>query len=47
MLAGIWLAYLSFGIVLGGIAPLAGPITNEIGLNRSEMGTILGAWPLV
>lgn len=43
MPAGILLIYHSFGIVLGGIAFFAGSITNEIGIKRFEMGTILGA----
>jgi len=47
MLAGVWLAYFSFGVVQGGIPPLIGPVSEDLGLNRSTMGTILGAWPLI
>lgn len=47
MLAGLWLAYWSFGLVSGGIPPLVGPISEELGLSRSAMGSVLGAWPLV
>jgi cyanate permease len=47
MLAGLWLAYSSFGLVSGGIPPLIGPVSADLGLSRSAMGSILGAWPLV
>ena len=47
MLAGVWLAYLSFGIVSGGIPPLISPISTDLELSRSAMGIILGAWPLI
>jgi CP family cyanate transporter-like MFS transporter len=47
MLGGVWLAYFSFGVVLGGIPPLVGPVSLDLGLSRSSMGTLLGAWPLV
>ena len=47
MLAGVWLAYFSFGVVQGGIPPLIGPVSADLGLNRSTMGTVLGAWPLI
>ena len=47
MLGGVWLAYFSFGIVIGGIPPLIEPISEDLGLSRSAMGTLLGSWPLV
>ncbi len=47
MLAGVWLAYFSFGLVSGAIPPLIGPVRGELGLSLSAMGSILGAWPLV
>ncbi len=47
MLAGLWLAYTSFGVVSGGIPPLIGPVSEDLNLSRSAMGTVLGAWPLV
>ena len=47
MLAGVWLAYFSFGVVQGGIPPLIGPVSEALGLKRSTMGTVLGAWPLI
>ena len=47
MLAGVWLLYFSFGLTVVAMAPLVGRITDELGLSHSEMGGILGAWPLV
>lgn len=46
MLAVVWLAYASFGLVSGSIAPLIGPITRDLAISYSQMGTILGAWQL-
>ena len=47
MLSGVWLAYFSFGIVQGGVPPLIGPVSEDLGFSRSSMGTLLGAWPVV
>lgn len=47
MLGGVWLAYFSFGLVQGGIPPLIGPVSEDLGFSRSSMGTLLGAWPVV
>ena len=47
MLLGVWFAYFAFGIVQGGIPPIIGPVSSDLDLSRSSMGTILGAWPLV
>ena len=47
MLAGLWLAYTSFGLVSGGIPPLVGPVSEDLHLSRSAMGSVMGAWPLV
>ena len=47
MLAGLWLAYTSFGLVSGGIPPLVGTISESLHLSRGAMGSVLGAWPLV
>ena len=46
-LPGVWLAYFSFGVVQGGSPPLIGPVSADLGLSRSTMGTVLGAWPLI
>ena len=47
MLGGVWLAYFSFGVVQGGIPPLVTPVSQDLGLSRSAMGTVLGAWPFI
>jgi cyanate permease len=47
MLAGLWLAYTSFGLISGGIPPLVGTMSEDLHLSRGAMGSILGAWPLV
>jgi CP family cyanate transporter-like MFS transporter len=47
MLAGVWLVYFSFGVTVAAMAPLVAPITRDLGLTHSAMGTVLGAWPLV
>jgi cyanate permease len=46
MLAGIWLAYFSFGFVLGGVPPLVVYISEDLNLTRTAMGSVLGAWQL-
>ena len=47
MLAGVWLVYFSFGVLVASMAPLVAPITTELGITHTAMGTVLGAWPLV
>ena len=47
LLGGVWLIYFCFGLTAAALAPLVQPITQELGLNHSAMGAILGAWPLV
>lgn len=47
MLGGVWLVYFCFGLTIAQMAPLVGDIKRGLGLNNSEMGVILGAWPLV
>lgn len=46
MLALVWLAYASFGLVSSSIAPLVTPITVDLGISYGQMGAILGAWQL-
>jgi len=46
MLAGAWLLYFSFGIMIAALAPLVQPITLEFGSSYSTMGAIFGAWQL-
>ncbi len=47
MLGGLWLAYTSFGLILGGIPPLVIYLSEDLNLSRSAMGSVLGAWPLI
>jgi CP family cyanate transporter-like MFS transporter len=47
MLAGVWLAYYSFGLTSIGLAPLVKPITDDLNMSHSSMGLVLGSWQLV
>ena len=47
MLGLVWMLYVCFGITTSSIAPLVDPILNDLGISNSQMGMILGAWPLV
>ena len=47
MLGGVWLLYFCFGLVATAMAPLVKPVTEELGLSHSAMGSVMGAWPLV
>jgi cyanate permease len=47
VLAGVWLAYFSFGLTTVTLAPLVGVIGTDLGLSHARMGTVLGAWQLV
>ena len=46
MLALVWLAYASFGLVSNSVAPLVTNIVDDLGISYGQMGTILGAWQL-
>jgi cyanate permease len=46
MLALLWLAYASFGVVSASVAPLVTPITRDLGISYAQMGAVLGAWQL-
>ncbi|MFC1992738.1 CynX/NimT family MFS transporter [Chloroflexota bacterium] len=46
MLALIWLSYFVFGVVSRSIAPLITPILKDLNISYSQMGIILGSWPL-
>lgn len=47
MLFGVWLIYACFGLTIAGLAPLVEPITRDLALSHSEMGSVLGVWQLV
>jgi len=46
MLALVWLAYFAFGVIALAMSPLVTPILKDLNLSYSQMGIILGAWPL-
>jgi CP family cyanate transporter-like MFS transporter len=46
ILAGVWLIYLCFGVIIASMAPLIGPIGADLQIGNGMMGVILGAWPL-
>ena len=46
MLAMIWLAYASFGMVSSSLSPVVTQISEDLHLSYSQIGTILGAWQL-
>lgn len=43
----LWLLYLSFGLVVGSMAPLVTPIVEDLNISYSQIGLILGSWQLV
>jgi len=45
--AGVCGVYFSFGLTTGVMAPLVNEISVDLGLSRSTMGSILGAWALI
>jgi MFS transporter, CP family, cyanate transporter len=47
ILFGVWVCYFSFGLTAIGLAPLVGPITRDLAMSHSQMGTVLGIWQLV
>ena len=47
MLAGVWLLYTCFGLTAASLAPLVGPITQDLGIGHAAMGVVFGAWQLV
>lgn len=47
LLSGLWLAYLSFGVVAASIAPLVATIRADLDLSNSAIGSVMGAWQLV
>ena len=47
MLGGVWLIYFSFGLLAASMPPLIAPISADLALSNTAIGSILGAWPLV
>ena len=46
MLALVWLLCWVFGAIARSISPLVTPILEDLNISYSQMGVILGAWPL-
>lgn len=47
ILAGVWLAYFCFGLTSVALAPIVAPVTRELAMSQTAMGTVLGSWQLV
>jgi cyanate permease len=47
LLSGLWLSYLSFGVIAASIAPLVATIRGDLELSNSALGSIMGAWQLI
>lgn len=47
MLAAVWGVYAGFGLVAGSLAPVVADVQADLGLSKSAMGLVLGAWQLV
>ena len=47
MLGGVWLIYFCFGLTVTSLAPLVRPVTRDLEMSYSEMGSVLGAWQLI
>ena len=47
MLGLLWLAYASFGVISGTIAPLVDPMIADLNMSYSQMGLVLGTWQLI
>jgi len=46
VLAGVWGVYFSFGMTVASMAPIITSIRQDIEVNNTVMGLILGAWPI-
>ena len=47
MVACLWFMYFGFGVVGSSLAPLVGPISDDLDLSRSQMGSVFGSWHLM
>ncbi|MFC1945739.1 CynX/NimT family MFS transporter [Chloroflexota bacterium] len=46
MLGLVWLAYCAFGLVSRSLAPLVTPVVEDLSISYSQMGIIMGSWPI-
>lgn len=47
ILAGLWLLYASFGLIVASVAPMVGRIIADLELSHAAIGSVMGAWQLV
>ena len=47
LLAGVWVMYAAFGLIVSSLAPVLTPLSEDLGLSKSSLGAILGTWPAV
>ncbi|MEM9621180.1 MAG: MFS transporter [Pseudomonadota bacterium] len=47
VLLGLWLLYVSFGLVAASVAPMVVPIQDSLAMSYTAMGSVMGAWQLV
>ena len=47
VLAGLWLLYASFGLIVASVAPMVGQIQGDLDISHAAMGSVMGAWQLV
>ncbi|PPR78606.1 MAG: putative glucarate transporter [Alphaproteobacteria bacterium MarineAlpha2_Bin1] len=46
-LSGVWLIYFVFGLMMFSLAPIVSIIIDDLSITSTQMGSILGAWPLI
>ena len=46
-LSGVWLIYFVFGLMMFSLAPVVSVIIEDLAITSTQMGSILGAWPLI
>lgn len=47
VLFGLWLLYVSFGLVVSSVAPMVERIETALDMSHTAMGSVMGAWQLV
>ncbi len=47
VLGGLWLVYVTFGLMVVSLAPLVQPVTRDLGISHGSLGFVFGAWQLV
>lgn len=47
LLFGVWMLYVSFGVIASSLAPLASVVIIDLGMTHAQMGLAMGAWQFV